>query len=1461
MIFEASFEKGKSKKDPSKLKSKSFAEAVSMEAATHIKLKGSNKFEQISHELVIKRIADEEGKETAPEQIDYTQIKPNSKERYVCVIKEGEDLKEVEIDNTLYTHIVLMKKSPNGTFYKCENGKYVHKDEIQVPAYKKLEIGGKKTGLGNDGEFFVQQEVLKLKSNGNEIVLTNAMREDSKLVKRVGDKWFYLGNGAEEECEYLCNEDTRVYTKHVLIGGKIVETNHLSVDKDSKLVVDVAGFEPIEGKKEVELNSPFINVATVDYPDVRTTKVITRGAGGKDFDISFEPKRVTDNGKGEKRVYRFSEKEATADGGHGYRMFKDEQNYIVVQHWDGRVDVYFKDRSYITPEIQRNLTKLAGGDPEKITAYQANFDEYQEVVDGRIIYSFKSSRKINLFSRGKAFIDDDHSEEIEEVEEEIDYYPAGDRKINDLKWAQVDGRDQVDGYEMNGVKFSDIVWEGGEIKSCKIQYKNEEGEIVEEATNDIKTSRFKNLAIKCEQIDKLEDVKVNEDATISFKLGNYEFKDAIVGEDGKIGKCKLKIGDGEFQEIDIATESRFEQLRLSINTILVDQEIVPLVQSKLYEKKNGKYQLVADVVQDRPLLTQAEFDALNPAEKAKYCNMTEEEFNELSKDKDALAKVIYEQLGISQAKEIANLQEALEEQKKFRQKPFKTIVFDPKDPNKTHVLTDFENTYESASEFELDKDLIPDYIGKDKIDVKNGRIVIDSKNETDRVLNMTAFALGMCGYLFPFGLIVTVPLLPLAGVMAVVAPIRRAIKRYRLEHLDLDKVTKKMQKKAEKRCHKNVNKLEREYRRTLKSYKKLYSSAEYTAKAKEAREEFEFNCQKEIGKLQILGQGAIDCKFSLAGKTKLTRDNILGFIAAKNQQRNLVDGFKFKASMTKREYWKKRLTLNKSLEKYNDEMRFAGLPELDKKEYKELIKNQSRDITTTQSINKEYRRQKSRKHIQEGLDEYNAGLPEGQAIDKKDYKKILRQRRDEARATYGSIKDKIKAFKRTPEYMTAHGKERRKMVEDKRKELKKASLATIEQVTFNERFDKKGNSVARETEKDVLSYVKYSTDRLDTVEDDKKHKHRKCDKNFHTKKYSPDIEETASIADATCPVLYSDKERRCAYDAVVGQRVLEGVETTRQVVAQRVETMHTQIKSSNYEQLYQLEVVAKQQEAETKQANIDVLHQIRDAKYRELNESTAQAKEEEVRQTIISTVKVKKQLEQRKAEQAEVYRRQVEQWAKADYVKAHNAEFKQFCRNCRTTDGRLAVELFVNSKLQSTRRVDVRAELDVYRVQNNVEENIRAEVFCEQSSEKANFKEWVESERKRGVAIDFNSERTRCAYYAHCLRTRPRIRMDNFKHYSADECRQKAAQRMEAGTLVTSDKKQEQLETITTVTNEALRTMEEKRQQKYKKEQEEKKRQRKDREKSLKDKYEAHKADKAEKGYAPAPSRDQSMTK
>lgn len=1320
MIFEADLVKGKKSKDPSKIKSKAFSVAKNFDGATHVKLKGVNQFKVIG-DVKIKRKKDADGN-PRDEFIKSSDFTPVANEEYVCVVGGN----EFPIESQLYAQTVLMKKAEGnkGKFYRCDDGVYIHKYELQVPAYKKLEThaGAELRGPAYGGKYlYVDQEVLKLKSGGQKIVLTEELKSNPSVVRRNAlyeDSWEYFVDGRWEECTHHQGVDTRVLVRQVMIGDKIVDVGHIKQDASGNLSVDIDGFGPIETGKTVDLESPFIDIAPANYDDKEGVLIETKYVPADD--VNIRTGRATERSGGKVKI---------------------GEDYIYAKMFDNNTGkyIYTTSTSVRIGEGSDAVTYALYGAP----VYQREGKIYRVKSIKAKHHSLSSdTTKSGRYSKYEFDFEDPQEVSLEylNTDEELarkgpespnkkkkEYYPVGDGRVNNLEWKKIEGKDQIESYEMNGVTFSNIAWEGGEIKSCTIQYTNEEGESVKEETDNIKKSLFKNLAIKCTQIDKLDNVEINEDATVSFKLGNYEFKDAVVGENGKIGKCKLKTGDGEFQEVDLANEPRFEQLKVSINAILVDQEIVPLIQSKLLEKKDGKYERVADVVQTQPLYTEEEWAKLSDEEKASLGG----------------------QYGVVSAKEVGSVSEVIDAQKQFRDNPFKTQVIDDKDKNRVHIINDVKTTYEGASEFEFDISLIPDFIGKDKIEIKDGKVVIDSKKENGRVDDAVVIGFALCSN--PLTLILGIPVLFAGAAMGVGFIARRAIKKHRLENMDIEEVTRKIQKRIKKQCHENINKYEKNYRNQLKIYRKRLSQNEYTEKAKQLREEFEFNCRKELGNLQGLGQGAINCPFDLSKKSKLTRDNILGYFAANQEQRILRDGVD-------------RKRLRKIKWEYRHKLGFGfrkALKEENKKRYE--------------------------------LDQ--------EGITAKDFRKQLRNERDSKMVFAGGIKEELEFFKNSPKYKAATIKERREMLKDAKKAAQEKLLVKTEQVQFNEMYDKKGNSVVLSETKSADAFIQSVVDKGDGYS-----KRTKFNSGFVYEHY----DEARSFHSAVERKIYKNDEQRCARDKGRG---LEAIQKFENEKLAQVETNLSQLRgiveqgvqTEDYEELLKLQVITNRKAKEQNEKCKNASRKAEEIPYKELNEAEVEEVSRKIynAQTNIRASQIK--VDERKQERQEAYKKQVVQWAKADYIKSHKGEFEEYCkehqkevkRNLKADPNldisKVMITGFMAHMQKTVGAKAVADEMAVHRAVNNVEDNIMAELFCEQPHKKANYEAWVAEQNRNGANLDVNSERARCGYYVYCEKQDVRA-MNNFRTSSKEAFEQKAQERIDNETLVTSSEKQEKVD-------------------------------------------------------------------
>ena len=250
MVFEGQIiQIGTSAKPSSKMTSRAFDVAKNIDSATHLRIKGTNEFVEINDKLIIIRKKDSNGSPVGTE-CHYTQI--NDKEEFVCVING----KESVIEGTFYTQITFMRKSEKGSFLRCNDGVYVHKDEVQVPAYKKVPLNDNAEFRGpvHGGEFYVQTEEVIL-PDGKRITLPNPR------IQREGDNWVYTNDNNEKiVCHYKKDVDTRRYVRYLLLNNeKIVNVDKLQTRKNGEIVLeDVDGQTVVVGKKKVALERPFV---------------------------------------------------------------------------------------------------------------------------------------------------------------------------------------------------------------------------------------------------------------------------------------------------------------------------------------------------------------------------------------------------------------------------------------------------------------------------------------------------------------------------------------------------------------------------------------------------------------------------------------------------------------------------------------------------------------------------------------------------------------------------------------------------------------------------------------------------------------------------------------------------------------------------------------------------------------------------------------------------------------------------------------------------------------------------------------------------------------------------------------------------------------------------------------------------------------------------------------------------
>ena len=1222
---------GKSKKDFSGktvIRTRSYVEAKSSSAATHIKLVDGS-YKLITSGLVIyKRDGD------TVEKVKYSDIFDNPDGNYFIKDKNKED-KEIAIEQ-LCSQVVIMNPDTEGNFYRCADGRYIHKDEVQIPAYKKVDT--------SDGTPFVGP---------------------------VHDGKFYVGTP----------EDGENYREisHVLIDGKIVDigtdddgNQKVKIDDDGTASITIAkeiGNEIVKEKKQLTERDIAINESYI---------AVFRDKIGSDSSKRFYPlnaeKIAKNSGKGTRLELSF-------DGGDVKSVYiSSERSIARIEFRDGRSEIYLQPgrEPHHGWDMGPNVRVFR---VDHIEAKPAKDADKNDCID------IKFSGQVEVDKNNLDIIINDF--DIQNIEWEFDR----EQNINVVK-----------SYQIGDKTIRNIKWEDGKIKSFTLIHKNKKtitvsGELVD---------NYKHLLITTVPAQKVTDIIFTDGdkPTVSFKMGPIEIRDAEIVAGKGIGKCIL-VYQGKQYKVNLLTDERFKALSAQV-AMKVKSDIIPLIPSRLMEKIDGEYKVVANVVvQTGPILTDVEWERLSDAEKEEL------------KAKGVTGP------GHCGAYEVNELDDALKQQAEFRQNPFKTVVIDDKDPNQTHELDDFKNKYAGTSEFELDPKIIPNIVGGSKIEVINGRVVVDSKKANDVLFSLAAFGMGVTTYLFPIGMLIGLPMIGVAAVGAVVAPIYRAIKAYRINHLDPDRMLKKMQKNAEKVCKRNIRKYDRELRREVRKARKL-SDAEYGPRVSALKLAYMNKCEKEIGRLQFLSKGQLDIPFDLNQNSKVTNANVIGLAMARRRERAFIRGDRSALSTSKRAF-----------------RRENG-----------------------------YTRKEFKEHVAE-YENWKEGRKSSEYI-----------------AEHGSLRQKIKLFKQSDEYVfELSRKKRREMVKAKRKELlepaRKAEPATI-------------NESGCAIKSNIIHAHMEET--IETVET------KRPSRFGFTRKAAAAVQ----TADTDYSAMVSHKvertfERDRAADAVEGKKALETVEERIAGPKAMVETANQNLaratESADFEEAYKAHVMNSNIARRVLGETDDISRDAHSTKYVELNSDKLASTKEKISEVEVDVAKSRNQAKTLQEQRRIQYNKDVARWAMADLIAAHKTDFDAFIAAEQAKGNtRIPVDKQImrfKSYLVSVhpeKKDSINAEMKTYRIKNNIETRVQAEVVCEQDP--AGYNAWLAEHPK----MQRNGEVAKCAYYEYCVREKPAI-VNQFKLESSESyraCQEKAEEMFnsEENKLQTSEEKQEKFKNI-----------------------------------------------------------------
>ena len=1227
-------------------------DATGVLSATHLKAKGADVFYEITQDLVIKRVSGEP--DDSGENVYYADMKAG--EQYVCIING----QPVPIETEFYAQIAFMKESEkneatgetNGTHYRCDDGVYVRRDEIQVPAYKKVSMPSdhKLTETIHNGRRYTYIEYIEL-LNGSKIDLPN-----DNVVKE-GEKYFLLRGKDKIEGKYY---NRRVWVENILINDDtIVDISKLQ-ERDGKYVVD--GFDEPVGVKEISIENPFVEGTTI----VPAEQIVI-------------PHNLL------KQRPRIEE---------GVNLA-----FVWAKDYPGpngllRIDVN-KSRTWAR-------FTYADGHQEVYAEHSVVLNLKEGVKEHRI-------QKLNVVDLGQAGIKFEFFQKKNNVAQNVEFkdgqvssYMLNDNNITDIKWREVDGYKEIASYVIDGVLVSDIEWHAGEVKRCKLHLQDEQGNPQTMQISDLKLSKYKNLAITCKLTDKIENVKTEEDK-ISFKLGKYEFKNAELTEEGKIDKCIVKYDDKE-EEIDLSKDKRFEQLSVVAKIKLNEQKITPLMHSQLLTKKNGKYELVADVVQTGAMSG-----------------------------------------GKAKGEKLTSVEQAVKHQERFRKAPYKTVVIDPK--GKVHQLSDFNKTYEGTATFESENDIIKDILNNNKFNCENGKLKLDTKKVDDTCDQMTLIGFALCSN--PITLVFGVGMLVSAAVTAIVTKLTKAPKVNRVKTQNLKHVMQKIQDDTKEKCQENINELTKKYAERIKEFKSEYSIAEFNEKLEKLKERYIYEYYQEVAKLQMLGRGSLQCEFDLSKKTALTPENYLAYLLCMQKREEVEFGKKDHPDYGKRlrEIDKLALSNEDKIIANVELMQELGGCEVQKFAHEIKLKN------IKVFLAKENKQRKAN-----GQNE----------ISKEDYIKQLNREYYAGALEWGGVNEKLNAYQHSEEYLLADKKGRKKLLENKKKELEKElNSVKVDRVEFDERLNKQGNPLVEECTAEAMAYLEeaktmFNTDVTGRV------------KRFsfgHAKSVSKADEEvnapTMSLADASAVRANSTFGRRLEHDkkrSVKALGVAEEMQTNlSQGVSNLTETTATLVADKSYEEAFKVGVALKAQQKQFREDCLDVEAQVKVVPNAELITSDAKGVLDKVNDTKVKKAVIDKRIDHIEKMREVEYKRQVEQLANDELVANHNKEYKAYVAQIQAKAGQ-SVKLpesglkasFVRQLKSGKKKESVERELATLKVKHHIVENIEAEVHCEQDSEQ--YIKFIEKKNieSKGAILDPDSELAKCYYYAECKNANPR---------------------------------------------------------------------------------------------------------
>lgn len=1290
---------------------------VGAAAATHLKVVGENKFIEITDSLIIRKIKSKgdkrgsSGSEGA-DNVHYSDVVPGG--AYECVIGE----ESYRIEPVLYSQIAFMKKAKEneGTHFRCDDGVYIRADEVQVPAYKKIEtsvIHSLTMGTVHNNRHYVRYATIIIDGKKLNVPI-------NEVVERNG-KTYYKQKDLEVECEYIKDSEHNKYIDNILVDGdKIVDVKKLKLKENGEYVVEVGKEEVLVGQTNIDIKGSFMEGAAVS-----THEMILNSD-------NIEAQRSILDTNSELTFNWYHPKKGKA------KVIVSQTNrYALIEYVSGAYDVIVEQNAKVSEAKIRKIlaerqTKNKGNN-YKFTVVDKF--ELEDLGDRGVRFSYPAMSQKELATN------------VVVKNDKIVECTLNGRDVKNIEWSQDIDFPRIVAYEMDGVKISDIKWDGAKIETCTLTIKNEDNTTRTIANCNIEKSNYRDFAIRHNKNLSIKDFKIDDKSkTISFKIGDFTITEAEYDfNQGTIGKCKIaKAGESEIREVDLREDPRFKHLRLAIEVTLDQSRVQPLIRSKLLEKKDGKYEKVADVVQT----------------------------SEVGKD------------GIASASGLTSAEQAVKAQQKFTKNPYPTWVMDER--GDIHQLEDVNTMYAGISSFKCEDNLFSSIVGKDKVEAKNGDITIDAKESNNKRDNSIFVGLALCSNFLtmPIGICILT-----AGVVrAIAAPIRRAIKKDKIKKISFKSAAKMVRENQKQKCQENVREIEREITERLRYAEKNNSSADLVKIREELKLEYMQRMSAEAASMQIFGQGALDCEFDLSKKTKLTQANMLAWYACQDKRRQLIKG--------KDAHPKFESEWNKLFESKQGKDEAKAVEGKESRHGEKLPQDLIEAVKVLQTYGGRKEQIKAHEIIMNNLDlfleEENRYISDpNRKFDKETFMRDRINAFNAGKLEWGSIEDKIEVLKQGEAYYVATPKKRHEMVEERRKELmKEADNAKITKIEMEAEYDKSGNSLADVNSSIIMTRAQYG---LEELFNGTTKKLPPFNINHPQKLSSAEREAySGKITDNVCTRISKSDNRQLMHDNKTANDGYEKLAARQDELDNKVGALQGRADivaaSKDRERAYILRIEAKRDEQEFDNNCKEQERLIKKVPNGELIESSSKQASDRLNDTQVARKVASKKCDEATKENDNKYKMQIESWAYNDYISQHSDEFKYFLsqepsdldKNDEEINKYLKAKFVKYMQTMEGSKEVVTAEIAALRVKHNLEESVVAEEYCEQDKEE--FEKYARDRIDLNTASDEEKQNIMCAFYAESKRKDP-VAIDKFKKDNQDKIDNRAVKRLEEGKL------------------------------------------------------------------------------